>query len=553
MCIRDRYMGWLQWIYSNNKTKIDYWRRKLLLHLRKTYARIRNTEMLEIIGEYPETSASIIDIKHCLQHTSEYNDFAKNVRGQISKRLLIPGIVTPLIIDQYIQTIRVMKLLDPSALLLEHVSEPIKAHLRSRPDTLRCIISSILNEEDNDLYEQLGQQYTRIPLRKSMEGQTKKVGIMYEQEDSDDLSSDEDIESALTWEPAPINKDLGIMVNPKQKRSDIISMLVNIYGTPEALLKEYKAMLAERLLSGADSSFESELRNLELLKLRFGEVSLHHCDVMLRDMKESERIHTMVQNEVMKNEDKTDSTLRPDALSVAIISKEFWPIKDEAVGEPTFQLPGDLQGIFDTYARKYSTIKRMRNLTFHPHLGRVVLTLHFENGSFRFKVTPLHASIVCLFNNKPAGLTADQVSKQLELPVSEVKRKIIFWVSKGVLKEVTKSSILSRVTTIYVPVQRLERDTGDSEEISESASESGRMDNEKEETQNLRELVEGFVVSMLHTSGAKTAEKIYQMLTGIYLQDKKTNFSIEELVDTVLTPMVTDGKISYDREIYTVI
>jgi len=546
-------MGWIQWVYSNNREKINYWRRKLLLHLRKTYARIRNTEMLEIIGEYPETSACIVDIKHCLQYTSEYTDFAKNVRTQISKRLLIPGVVTPLIIDQYIQTIRVMKLLDPSALLLEHVSEPIKAHLRARPDTLRCIISSILNEEDSDLYEQLGQQYTRIPLRKSMEGQTKKVGIMYEQEDSDDLSSDEDIESALTWEPAPINKDLGIMVNPKQKRSDIISMLVNIYGTPEALLKEYKAMLAERLLSGADSSFEGELRNLELLKLRFGDVSLHHCDVMLRDMKESERIHTMVQNEMMKVENKGDSIFRPDALSVAIISKEFWPIKDETVGEPIFQLPAELQGIFDMYAKKYSTIKRMRNLTFYPHLGRVVLTLHFENGSFRFKVTPLQASIISLFNNEPKGLTADQISKQLELPISEVKRKIIFWVSKGVLKEVAKSSLLSRVTTVYVPVQRLERDVGDPDEINESVSESGRLDNEKEETQNLRELVEGFVVSMLHTSGPKTTEKIYQMLTGVYLQDKKTSFTLEELIDTVLTPMVTDGKISFDREIYTVI
>ena len=158
-----------------------------------------------------------------------------------------------------------------------------------------------------------------------------RSGVAYEEEDSEDLSSDEDINAALTWEPAPINKDLGIMVNPKQKRSDIISMLVNIYGTPEELLKEYKAMLAERLLSGSDSSFESELRNLELLKLRFGEVSLHHCDVMLRDIKDSERIHAMVQNEVMKGEEVKNSSLKSDALSVAIISKEFWPDRKSVV------------------------------------------------------------------------------------------------------------------------------------------------------------------------------------------------------------------------------
>jgi len=111
-------INWLQWIYWGQSDTISQWREKLLTFLRQTYARIRNTEMLEIIGVYPDTNACIIDIKHCLAHTSEYNDFAKNVRNQISKRLLIPGIVTPLIIDQYIQTIRVMKLLDPSALLL---------------------------------------------------------------------------------------------------------------------------------------------------------------------------------------------------------------------------------------------------------------------------------------------------------------------------------------------------------------------------------------------------------------------------------------------------
>jgi len=395
-----------------------------------------------------------------------------------------------------------------------------------------------------------------------MDNPTKKgaANMVQEDDDSDDFSSDEDIEAAQTWEPAPINKDLGTMVNPKQKRSDIISMLVNIYGTPEALLKEYKAMLAERLLSGADSSFENELRNLELLKLRFGEVSLHHCDVMLKDVKESERVHATVQKE-LGPDSKAAAILKPNNLSVAIISKEFWPIKDQTNSDPTFQLPPDLQASFDIYAKKYSTIKRMRNLTFHPHLGKVVLTLHFENGSFRFKVTPLQASIISLFNSKPEGITAEEISKELSLSISEVKRKIIYWVSKGVLKETSrsaklaqksnKSSLGSPSVTIYIPVQKLERDTGESEEISESASEGGRLGDEHEEPQNLRELVEGFVASMLHTSGAKTAEKIYQMLTGVYLQEKKISFTIEELISQVLTPMITDEKISFNGEVYS--
>ena len=41
--------------------------------------------------------------------------------------------------------------------------------------------------------------------------------------------------------------------------------------------------------------YETELRNLEFMKKRFGDGSLHHCEVMLRDIKDSERINREVQ------------------------------------------------------------------------------------------------------------------------------------------------------------------------------------------------------------------------------------------------------------------
>lgn len=41
---------------------------------------------------------------------------------------------------------------------------------------------------------------------------------------------------------------------------------------------------------------ETELKNLELMKLRFGQqqTSLHACEVMMRDIKDSERIRTAI-------------------------------------------------------------------------------------------------------------------------------------------------------------------------------------------------------------------------------------------------------------------
>ena len=57
-------------------------------------------------------------------------------------------------------------------------------------------------------------------------------------------------------------------------------------------------MLEERLLSGTKYSYENEIKNLELMKLRFGDQNLHACDVMLRDIKESERINLAVRKAI---------------------------------------------------------------------------------------------------------------------------------------------------------------------------------------------------------------------------------------------------------------
>ena len=67
----------------------------------------------------------------------------------------------------YINTIDVMKILDPSTLMLEEVSDAFKEFLSKREDTLHCIIQIILYDKDHKLYEQLdNQRYVAIPERR---------------------------------------------------------------------------------------------------------------------------------------------------------------------------------------------------------------------------------------------------------------------------------------------------------------------------------------------------------------------------------------------------
>ena len=52
-----------------------------------------------------------------------------------------------------------------------------------------------------------------------------------------------------------------------RRASDIISMLVNIYGSKELFVNEYRTLLADRILTNFNYEIEKEIRYLELLKV----------------------------------------------------------------------------------------------------------------------------------------------------------------------------------------------------------------------------------------------------------------------------------------------
>lgn len=114
---------------------------------------------------------------------------------------------------------------------------------------------------------------------------------------------------------------------------------MNIYGSQDAFLKVYKSMLEERLLGVPRQLQETELKNLELMKLRFGsQGSLHACDVMMRDVKDSERIRVAV-----------SKAMGGGFLNTLILSKGYWDTEEPA----SFAPPAFLKKAFEEFAFKY--------------------------------------------------------------------------------------------------------------------------------------------------------------------------------------------------------
>ncbi|VDO58001.1 unnamed protein product [Onchocerca flexuosa] len=212
---------------------------------------------------------------------------------------------------------------------------------RQRPDTVRCIITYITGEKREELSEQLAMRRTAfldeeeligvndelVPGTKiSVEGEIKKKekrngtcinvkvdtihckvcdvyvqfwsikNILHFSQFCKIFIQFFSTEcSWMNWLPDPPD------ANPCQSRryrqnADVFNMLVSVYGSKEIFVKEYRELLAERLTKSWNRDPQFEERYLELLKLRFSEGELQQCEVMLKDMRDSEHIDRLVDN-----------------------------------------------------------------------------------------------------------------------------------------------------------------------------------------------------------------------------------------------------------------
>lgn len=154
------------------------------------------------------------------------------------------------------------------------------------------------------------------------------------------------------------------------------------------------------MLTKPEASYTDELRNLELMKCRFGEDSLHQCDVMLRDIKDSHRLNQQIRAEGKSgaggamsvwSKENASALLPINNMQTNIISPNLWQ-QAENFDDSTdgFRMPANLTKSFEQFNLMYQQVKQRRLLKFKSNLGSVRLTLHFDHGvSETFNVTPL--------------------------------------------------------------------------------------------------------------------------------------------------------------------
>ncbi|XP_074113852.1 anaphase promoting complex subunit morula [Cotesia typhae] len=476
-------MSWLKRIYSGGSSKTETlsenireailkFKRKLSHYLYETYTKIRIEQLFDIIIEYPDSQPAIDDLRLCLERTDLQKALVVNLQTALKNRLLHAGVNTPDVLTAYIAAIKALRQLDPTGVLLETVSEPIKSYLRSRSDTVRCVVSGLLDDFPSDLADEL------------VKGEPLQL---------DDGSADEESEDWEKWMPDPVDADPA--KSNQRRMSDIISMLVNVYGSQDLFVNEYRSQLADRLLSQLNYHTEREVRHLELLKRRFGENQLHFCEVMLKDIYDSKRIDGLIQSNVNYTAEK--SAFDTSAL---ILSAQFWPPFKE---EWKLQLPKFVQDQLDKYVKAYETLKGNRTLSWKPHLGNVHLEIELKDRKLDLNVAPIHATIIVLFQDKNEW-TIDELSEAMHIPATVIRRKITFWVSQGLLKQT--STDVFHLQEESSSKNRLISEVIEEEEV-ESAMASA-SDQREEELQ----VFWSYIVGMLTNLDSMPLERIHQML-----------------------------------------
>jgi len=554
------------------------WRRRLDFFAYETLGALRTEEMFDIVVDYPDSAPALRDLRTCLEHTDAADSFVRSFRSQLRKRLLHLGADTPVILSQYVASVRALNALDPSGILAELVCPLVKEYVRARPDATRCIVQMVIYENDMLACKDGdggGDNSDDADVDAGRDAATATA-------DGDDRDDLEIVAAALKWEPVPVLA-AQLFDTDKSCSRDMASTLIDVAGKQENFIKEYKMVLAERLLAMVqdDEDIDYETRILELLKIRFGADVLRDCEIMLKDMADSKRITTRVRTMLaqMNQQEDRDVTMaggdsdsdapRPSAdssaslastpplismedFSVVTLSEIFWP----PLVEGAVHVLPSIDGMLERFGAQYKAMKAPRTLHWKPHLGVVELELEFfavSDGdgadgvpqqviwTKTFTVSVAQACIIMQFE-KQKQWDGAELAEATGIDDGEgIGEKASVWVNSGVLRKTREAD--GRVT--YTLVEDVDQQV--EHPYAWIEPDLSVMSVEQQMEMNMK-VYECYIMGMVTNLESLPLEKIHNMLK-MFVLEPVYDKTVDEL-QTFLAKLVSDGKLFFDGLVY---
>ena len=376
----------------------------------------RLAQLFDLVGAYPASRAAISDVLAWLEKTDERAAVAASFAHALHTRQLHPGVDTHAILVYYVNIVYALRLVDTSGVVLSRVLPPVQRYLRTRADTIEAVVHALLGDDAAFalLRTELASTSAGAPLRA---------------EDDEPYARPEYWADA-SWAPRPV--DAGPEYSQMRTR-DVVGLLVSIFDDHAGFLAALERHTAQQLVRTVHYDTARVERNNAIFKRRLGASSLHHCDVMLRDVATSRALDA-AWHAACAAARATDTLAA--AVHPLVISRQFWPELDA----PTFTLPRRFADALDAFARVYEAQHPRKKVRWLPHLGTVDLDIELDSGrTVHVAATPLQAAVAeCV-----AGLgtvTADNVAAALAVERHVAVGALRFWAAHDVVRELPAPS-----------------------------------------------------------------------------------------------------------------
>uniref|UniRef100_A0A7S0IYA2 Anaphase-promoting complex subunit 2 n=1 Tax=Calcidiscus leptoporus TaxID=127549 RepID=A0A7S0IYA2_9EUKA len=511
------------------------WQARLRFFFMQALASLRISELFDIVVDYPESLPALDDLRECLQHTHQHADVVASLGAAIEARLLKPGADTSNIIQVYVCTIRALRVLDSSGITLEAVSERVRSYLKARSDTVRQIVTALTDPESAEMLELAGGSTGQVLLQED--------GGLDGMLDPDEARGDDSAVLNWTPDPATLLQSERPRTSSARRSSDVLAILVNIYGSKVLFVNEFRSMLSDKLLNAPGHDTEREVRNLELLKKRFGESALQSCEVMLHDVAESRRLTRSIHQHF----GNVAATTGVPLVEATIVSRLCWP----TLQNDEFELPAGVKKELKRFEKQFLHIKAPRKLVWKPTLGKVTIDVEFTDRTISDVIcTPLQATILIRFaEQRRWELSA--LADELKIPLPMLRKKLALWVNRGYVQEVARTA---GGATVYEAAASLGSTDARQPVDEEEEGGASNADAQAEQLAADMRVCEQYVMGMLTNIESLPLERIHNMLKMFLpANDNDRGYDRSEAeLQRFLNSLVEDGKLDFSSSMYRI-
>ncbi|TQS38372.1 hypothetical protein Golomagni_01122 [Golovinomyces magnicellulatus] len=412
-------------------------------------ADIRTKQLFDIVENWPHNGKALDDLRTVITTPERRLHLTEVFSRDLTARILHPAASTTRILQTYISMIWSFHSLDHSKVLLDKVTYTLLSYLCTRDDTVRIIITSLLADTDENYSSSTGEKLTELAWL--LDNQSKYTSQRVNDENLDWHDMD--------WIPDPVDAGPGYR---RSKNADIIGTLIGVLGSREIFIKEFQKIIGDNFLR-SDGAFSKEIKVLELLKVQFGEAPLHACEVMLKDVQDSQKLDYIIRKiqnlkpdrlETQKIEKYHQKLQKVNlenssgpSLHAKILSRFFWP----ELHTESYRIPDEILEQKKKYEEGFESLKSFRKLTWLDTLGQATVKLELKDRTIVEEVHTWKAAVIWAFQSDGSGekspqLTVSDIAKYLEMKEGLVRSALWFWVKKSVLNELPNDTYNVRET-----------------------------------------------------------------------------------------------------------